>query len=100
MLPTPKGLEALVSESLNVPAREPVFVIVTSPLRTSPGFRLEPVTMATPLREFDCSRVPEANVLAGLALWELKSAPEPTTAAAATMTVSRPARARPGLRNR
>ena len=46
--------------------------MVTSPLRTSPGFRLEPVTIATPLFELDWTSVPELNVLAGLALWELK----------------------------
>ena len=71
-----------------MPLSEPVFAMSTVPVwAASPGRRLLADRTATPSLELPIVSVPEANVFAGLAEVALKSAPEPTTAVAASRSV-------------
>src|SRR5829696_898302 len=78
--PVPRiGFVRFDFDRLKVPGRLPVLVIVTEPVAVPPGFMPEAVRMAEPFLEFVWLRLPELNVFAGLAVAEVKSAPEPTT---------------------
>ena len=71
-----------------MPLSEPVFSMSTVPVwAASPGRRLLADSTATPSLELPIVSVPEAKVFAGLAEVALKSAPEPTTAVAASRSV-------------
>ena len=75
-------------ESVKVPLSEPVFSMSTSPVwAASPGRRLLAERTATPCLELPIVSVPEAKVFAGFAEVALKSAPDPTTAVAASRSV-------------
>ena len=61
----------------------------TVPVDVPPGFRFEAVRIAWFAFELLCESVPELNVLDGLAVAELKFAPDPTAMPAAARTTSR-----------
>src|SRR5262245_331160 len=86
-----------VRESVKEPLRPPVFWMSTVPVELLPGRRLLAVSTAVPSLELRMLSVPAEKVFAGLAEEAVKSAPEPTTAAAASSSVSRAPSASRGL---
>ena len=78
-----------VSVSLKPAPREPELVMVTEPLRVSPGFMLSRSNTALLALEFVWVSEPVLKALAEFTELEVKSAPEPTASAAAA---ARPAR--------
>src|SRR4029077_19085049 len=84
----------LVVERVNVPATSPLLVMTTVPLVGSPpGSIFVAVRTAAPSLELDCARLPALNVLLGFADFEVKLAPDPTTAPnASSATRSAPSR--------
>src|SRR3954447_4442967 len=84
-------------ESVNVPLSEPVFWMSTRPvLAGPPGRMLLALSTAVAALELPIVSVPEANVFAGFADEAVKSAPEPTTAPAASSSVKSAPSARRG----
>ena len=82
---------------MNAPLSEPVFSMSTTPPSPGPpGRRFEAVMIATPSLELSIDSVPEENVFEGFAEEAVKSAPEPTTAPAASSRVSSAPRASRG----
>ena len=74
---------------MKAPLSEPVFSMSTVPVcAASPGLRLLAERTAVPSLELSIVSVPEANVFDGFADEAVKSAPEPTTAPAASRSVS------------
>ena len=67
-----------------MPLALPVFLMVTLPVAVLPGTMLLAVRIAALAFEFECEIVPAVNTLLGLALVELKFAPDPTATAATT----------------
>ena len=85
-----KALDEFTSVRENAAGREPVLVMVTVPLTTSPGLRLAGrLKIALPSLEFVWVRVPEVTEEMVLLVVEVKVAPEPTATAPATRTVAR-----------
>jgi hypothetical protein len=69
---------------VNVPLALPVFLMSTVPVAVLPGTMLLAVRIAELAFEFECEIVPAVKTLLGLALVELKFAPDPTATAATT----------------
>src|ERR1700710_2285177 len=72
------------ADRVNVPFALPVFLMVTLPVAVLPGTMLLAVRIAAFAFEFELEIVPAVNTLLGLALVELKFAPDPTATAATT----------------
>jgi hypothetical protein len=80
----------VVRPTVKTPLRSPSFWMSTVPTEGVPaGLRLPAERIAVPSLELSIVSVPEANVFAGFADDAVKSAPEPTTAPAASRSVRR-----------
>src|SRR5215210_4333906 len=84
-------LVRLDCDSVNAPETEPVFLMSTVPVAVPPGLRPEAVRTAVPALLLDWLIVPALNTLDGLALAELKFAPDPTAMPVAARTPTKPA---------
>jgi hypothetical protein len=72
-----------------VAARLPSFSMSTVPVcGAPPGFMFDGLKTAAASLELSIVSVPAVNVFAGLALWLVKSAPEPTATPAAASAVA------------